>query len=229
MKRLSVIFISLLLVLGLVACDSTADSRSSASGSEVQNSSEPSHLSVSDTGNESNAVPSVSTNNTASNGGKTLVVYYSASGNTESAANYIAKATNADIFELKPTDPYTDADLNWTDENSRVVREHNDPSARVVALEVDTVKNWDEYDTVFIGYPIWWGIAAWPVDGFIKANDFTGKTVIPFCTSASSGFGESGKLLAQMAGTGNWLEGQRFTSGVSEATVRTWVEGLNLK
>lgn len=78
-------------------------------------------------------------------------------------------------------------------------------------------------------YPIWWGIAAWPVDGFIKANDFTGKTVILFCTSTSSGLGESGKLLKEEAGTGNWLDGERFSSGVSEGTVTEWVEGLGLK
>ena len=81
---------------------------------------------------------------------------------------------------------------------------------------------------MFIGYPIWWGIAAWPVDGFVKANDFTGKTVIPFCTSASSGIGQSGEQLAEMAGTGNWLEGQRFSSSVSEGDVQTWLDGLNL-
>lgn len=107
-------------------------------------------------------------------------------------------------------------------------REHDNEDERNVPLVSDTVDNWDEYDTVFIGYPIWWGIAAWPVDGFIKANDFTGKTVIPFCTSASSGLGESGELLEEMAGTGEWLEGERFRSGASEETVLSWVEGLGL-
>lgn len=158
--------------------------------------------------------------------GKTLVVYYSATGNTENVANYIAAATDGDVFELEPTEPYSDADLNWTDDNSRVVREHDNPDERDVALVKSTVENWDEYDTVFIGYPIWWGIAAWPVDGFVEANDFTGKTVIPFCTSSSSGLGESGELLAEMAGTGDWQEGQRFRSGVSESNVTAWVESL---
>ena len=92
----------------------------------------------------------------------------------------------------------------------------------------DTVENWEQYDTVFIGYPIWWGIAAWPVDGFVEANDFTGKTVISFCTSASSGLGESGQLLAEMAGTGDWQEGMRFSSSVSEADVQEWIDSLNL-
>lgn len=160
--------------------------------------------------------------------GKTLVVYYSATGNTEEVANYIAAATNADVFELEPAEPYTDDDLNWTDENSRVVYEHDNPDARDVELVSTTVPNWESYDTVFIGYPIWWGIAAWPVDGFVEANDFTGKTVIPFCTSSSSGLGESGELLAEAAGTGNWMEGERFRSGTSETDVTDWVTGLGL-
>lgn len=158
--------------------------------------------------------------------GKTLVVYYSATGNTENVANYIAAATNGDLFKLEPTEPYSDADLNWTDDNSRVVREHDNPDERDIALVKSTVENWDEYDTIFIGYPIWWGIAAWPVNGFIEANDFTGKTVIPFCTSSSSGLGESGELLAEMAGTGDWQEGQRFRSSISESDVTAWVESL---
>ena len=138
--------------------------------------------------------------------GKTLVVYYSASGNTEAVANVIAEVTGGDLFELEPTTPYSDADLNWTDDNSRVTREHENEDERDVELVSATVENWDSYDTVFVGYPIWWGIAAWPVDGFIEANDFTGKTVIPFATSSSSGLEESGELLAEMAGTGNWQE-----------------------
>ena len=143
-------------------------------------------------------------------------------------ANYIAEATGGDLFELEPVEPYTDDDLDWTDDNSRVTREHDDPDLRDVELVADTVENWDSYDTVFIGYPIWWGIAAWPVDGFIQANDFTGKTVIPFCTSSSSGIGESGDLLEEMAGTGTWLEGMRFRSSVSESDVADWIDGLEL-
>ena len=108
--------------------------------------------------------------------------------------------------------------------DSRVCREHADESLREVALTAAAVENWEEYGTVFIGYPIWWGIAAWPVSSFAAANDFTGKTVIPFCTSASSGLGSSGTLLAEAAGTGRWLEGIRFASGADEATVAAWVQ-----
>ena len=157
-----------------------------------------------------------------------LVVYFSATGNTEEVAGYIAEAAGGDLFELTPADPYTSEDLNWTDENSRVFYEYENPEARDVALAADTVENWDDYDVVFLGYPIWWGIAAWPVNGFVEANDFTGKTVIPFCTSSSSGVGESGQLLAGLAGTGTWLDGQRFRSGAWQEDVAAWVQSLDL-
>ncbi len=161
--------------------------------------------------------------------GGALVVYFSATGNTERIAGYIAEAADADVFELTPVDPYTSADLRWTDENSRVVYEYEHPDERDVELTEYTVEDWDSYDTVFIGYPIWWGIAAWPVNGFVEANDFSGKTVIPFCTSSSSGIGESGELLEEMAGTGEWLEGMRFRGSTSESDVAEWVDGLGLR
>ena len=118
-------------------------------------------------------------------------------------------------------------DLNWTNSDSRVVYEHEHPEAQsTVALKQITPDNWDEYDTVFIGYPIWWGIAAWPVNQFVSGNDFTGKTVIPFCTSASSGIGQSGELLAEMAGTGEWLAGERFSSYADEDEIVAWGRSL---
>ena len=160
--------------------------------------------------------------------GKTLVVYFSATGNTERVAQVIAETTGGDLFELEPAAPYTDEDLNYNDDNSRVSQEYADESLRDVELVASTVEGFDEYDNVFIGYPVWGGIAAWPENTFIEANDFTGKTVIPFCTSASSGLGESGELLAELAGTGEWLEGMRFRSSVSEEDVAAWVESLGL-
>lgn len=117
--------------------------------------------------------------------GNTLIVYYSASASAKAVAEKIAADTGADLFEITPVTPYTSDDLNWTNSDSRVSREHDDESLRDVELTQITPDNWDNYDTVLIGYPIWWGIAAWPVDNFVKGNDFTGKTVIPFCTSAS--------------------------------------------
>lgn len=160
--------------------------------------------------------------------GKTLVVYYSASGNTAEVSEYIAAETDGDLFEIVPVNVYSDADLDWTDSESRVCYEHDNPYARDTELVSTDVADWDSYDTVFIGYPIWWGEAAWVVDNFVKENDFTDKTMIPFCTSASSGLGESGELLAEMAGTGNWIDGERFRSGASEDDVINWVDSLNL-
>ena len=165
---------------------------------------------------------------TSSEVGRTLVVYYSASGNTAAVAGYIADALGADTFEFVPQEPYSTDDLNWTVNGSRVNREHDDESLRDIALVADSVDHWGEYDTVFIGYPIWWAIAAWPVNNFVKNNDFTGKTVIPFCTSASSGLGQSGELLAEMAGTGDWQTGERFRSNASRDDVADWVSSLGL-
>ena len=161
-------------------------------------------------------------------GGNVLVAYFSATGNTEAVAGHIADTLGADTFAIAPAEPYTSDDLNWSDENSRVSREHEDPSLQAVELAESTPENWDTYDTVFIGYPIWWGVAAWPVSSFVEANDFTGKTVIPFCTSSSSGLGESGQLLADLAGTGDWLPGQRFSGGASADEVAEWISSLAL-
>ena len=161
-------------------------------------------------------------------GSRVLVAYFSATGNTEAVAGYIAQATGGDLFEITPADPYTVDDLNWTDENSRVVYEYENPDERDTELAADTPDGWEDYDVVFLGYPIWWYDAAWPVDGFVEANDFTGKTVIPFCTSSSSGLGESGSRLAELADAGDWLEGQRFPSSASQADVEAWVDGLGL-
>ena len=164
--------------------------------------------------------------NTDVSGNNVLVVYYSAQGHTESVAEQIAENLNADLFEIVPVDEYTSDDLNWTDSDSRVSREHDDESLRDVELVNTTVENWDSYDTVIIGYPIWWGIAAWPVDTFVEANNFSGKTVIPFCTSSSSGLGQSGELLADLAGTGNWQEGMRFRSNPSDDDIKSWTDNL---
>lgn len=157
---------------------------------------------------------------------KILVAYYSAQGHTEKVSKTIANKLGADIFEIIPVDVYTDEDLNWTNNNSRVTREHNDESLRNVELKKSKIDNIEEYDTIFIGYPIWWSIAAWPVDNFVKDNDFTGKTVIPFATSTSSGLGNSGKLLKEMSGTGNWNDGKRFSSNPNENEITKWLSDL---
>ena len=222
-KRLFGCLLAGTMLLSLAACgsnDSPADDQAAA---QPQAETTPPV-----DASENTAAPEASAGESTAESGSVLVVYYSATGNTEGVANYIAEATGGDLFEITPAEPYTSDDLNWTDENSRVTREHEDESLRDVELTTTEVENWGSYDTVFIGYPIWWGIAAWPVDGFVEANDFTGKTVIPFCTSSSSGLGESGELLAELAGTGDWQEGQRFRSSAGQADVDEWVDSLGL-
>lgn len=157
---------------------------------------------------------------------KILVVYYSAQSHTKSVAEKIADHLNADIFEIVPESIYTSKDLDWTDGNSRVSKEHDDESLRNVKIAKTQVDHFENYDTILIGYPIWWGVAAWPVNSFVKANDFNEKTVIPFCTSSSSGLGQSGKLLEQEANSGNWLEGHRFPSSPSDTDIKNWTDRL---
>lgn len=220
MKKLTALLLSVVLVLSLAACGSANKPASSTTQPETSAPTEQPE--------SSSTAPAESEPETQPETGKTLVVYYSASGNTERVAKDIAEAAGADLFEIVPTEVYTSDDLDWTNPDSRVSREHDDESLRDVPLTTTEVPDWDSYDTVFIGYPIWWGIAAWPVDTFVKNNDFTGKTVIPFATSSSSGMGQSGSLLADMAGTGEWQEGQRFSSVVSGDDVQSWVNGLGL-
>lgn len=212
MKKLTAILLAALMMFTLAACSGGGNEGAGETNSAASATSEET---------------SATTEQTSSDLGNVLVAYYSATGNTERVAQTIADATGGDLFEIEPTEPYTDEDLNWNNEDSRVSREHEDESLRDVPLVNTTVENWGDYDTVFIGYPIWWGIAAWPVDGFVEANDFSGKTVIPFATSASSGMGQSGELLADLAGTGEWQEGMRFSSGADDAEVQDWLSMLN--
>ncbi len=151
---------------------------------------------------------------------KILVVYFSATGNTKAIAETIAEGLQADIYEIVPEEPYTDADLDYSDNNSRSTLEMNDSSARPVISE--TVDNFDRYDMVFLGYPIWWGEAPRILDTFVESYDFSGKMVIPFCTSISSGIGSSADTLKKLAGSGNWIDGQRFNENESADKVLEW-------
>lgn len=163
---------------------------------------------------------------TTMNSNKTLVIYFSAQNHTRSVATRIAANLNAGIFEIEPAEPYTEEDLDWTASDSRVSKEHNDVSLQDTTLKTTTVPNWDSYDTVFIGYPIWWGLSAWPVDSFVKQTDFTGKTVIPFCTSHSSGLGSSDTNLHSKTTTGNWQPGHRFSQDTADAEIKDWLQNL---
>lgn len=220
-QKFGSLLLAVLMILSLAACGSKTSNDTPA---QTPSNGTPTENTPAETPDDA---ATGDADNTAS-GGKVLVVYYSASGNTKRVAEDIAEAADGDLFEITPAEPYTSDDLNWTNSDSRVSREHDDESLRDVPLTTTEVENWDDYDTVFIGYPIWWGIAAWPVDTFVKNNDFTGKTVIPFATSSSSGMGQSGTLLSEMAGTGDWQDGQRFSSGASQSDVADWVSGLGL-
>lgn len=177
----------------------------------------------------STASSAASSSSVASEAGKTLVVYFSATGNTEAIVRDIVNETGATSFAIQPAQPYTSEDLDYNDSDSRVSMEHADPSLQDVALVQDTPDDWSSYDTVLIGYPIWWGEAAYPMASFVKANDFTGKTVIPFCTSASSGLGQSAEHLSEVANGGEWMGGMRFPSGVNSDEVRQWIDDLGLE
>ena len=157
--------------------------------------------------------------------GKTLVVYFSATGTTRGVAEKIAAITGGDLYEIEAAQPYTEEDRNWHDDNSRSTHEQNDPSFRPeIGSELPSLEG---YDTVYLGFPIWWGQEPRILDTFVESCDFDGITVIPFCTSGSSGIGNSGKNLEANAGSGTWLSGERFGGGVSEDELRAWIGSLH--
>ena len=164
--------------------------------------------------------------NTSSDGNKILVAYFSVTNHTEGVAQKLADGLGADLYEITPEQPYTDADLDYGDSQSRSSIEMDDPSARPAIS--NTVENMDQYDVVFLGYPIWWGEAPRIMSTFMEAYSFDGKTVVAFCTSASSGFGSSDRALRDAASGANWLEGHRFSAGVSAEDVMGWANGLAL-
>ena len=210
-KRISMIMV-ICLLLSLTACGVNSGTNSNTEPSATQSQAETS--------------PSEPAAEPTEEAAKMLVVYFSATGNTKAVAEEITRLTGADLYEIVPAVPYTDEDLNYNNNECRANQEMNDASARpAIGSEAMDVSS---YDTVFIGYPIWWGIAAWPVDNFVKENDFTGKTVIPFCTAATSGIGDSGNLLEEMTGTGDWKEGERFHGGASESDISSWIDSLGL-
>lgn len=231
MKNIVKVLISGIAAVTLLAgCGSTASTASPSAASSGNASASRSVASVADAAanGASSEAGAEEASSAAAGSGKVLVAYFSASGNTKNIAEMIAKDTGADTFEITPKDPYTDDDLNYSDENSRVNKEHEDESLQNVELTTTDVPDFDSYTTVFLGYPIWWQDASWVVNNFVKNNDFSGKTVIPFCTSSVSDIGESGKRLEEMAGTGTWLDGRRFSGSASEDEVQSWVSSLGI-
>ena len=208
-KKLSLL-LALCLILGLTAC-------SGGNSEEAENTDNTAET----TAEEQTEAPASEESGSRS---KTLVVYFSATGTTKGVAEKIASVTGADTYEIKAAQEYTDADLDWHDDNSRTTHEQNDASARP---EIGSEKvSLDGYSTIYIGYPIWWGEEPRIMDTFVESYDFNGKTMIPFCTSGGSGIGRSGQNLEENAGSGNWLEGERLGSNASEDEIRAWIEGL---
>ena len=231
MRKRGLLLLAICAMMGVLAGCSSGNEQEVSTGQEVQTSvgteaeSESSSSVLEEAISESGDSEEVDIEGEE---GKTLVVYFSATGNTERVAEMIAEATGGDLFKLEPVDPYTDEDLDYNDDNSRTSREYADESLRNVELVAATVEDFSAYKNIFVGYPLWWSEAAWPVNSFVESNDFTGKTVIPFCTSGGSGLGRSGEMLAEMAGSGEWLEGMRFGASVSKEDVVAWVESIGL-
>lgn len=218
--KVSALVLMAVMLFALTACGAKTDN-SSQSQTEQQSSAATEKQSSASSNEQSSATSKVA--DTSTNSGKTLVVYFSATGTTKGVAEKIAAATNADTYEILAAQTYTEADLNWNDKNSRTTKEQNDKSVRP---EIGSDKvNLDGYSTIFIGYPIWWGEEPRIMDTFVESYDFSGKTMIPFCTSGGSGIGSSGTNLADNAKSGNWLEGERLSSS---SDIEGWVKGLKL-
>lgn len=157
---------------------------------------------------------------------RVLVAYFSATGNTENIAGHLEAVLDADLYEIVPQNPYTSADLNYNNSDSRASREQNDADARPAIS--GSVDNMEDYDVVFLGYPIWWGQAPKTVYTFLENYNFEGKTIVPFCTSGSSGIGSSATNMHDLAPDANWLSGQRFSGSADSSAIESWVDGLDL-
>lgn len=237
MKKFAAILLTFLMAVSLMACagngepaetsspdvESSVSEEISASESSAAESEPESEAAQSDEMEETEPIPEA---DTGAEGTKVLVAYFSATNTTEGVAEHIANGLNADLYEIVPEEPYTDADLDYNDNNSRSTLEMNDPSARPAIS--GSVENMEQYDIVFIGYPIWWGDAPRIVSTFMESYDFSGKTIVPFCTSGGSGIGSSASNLEQLTNDAAWLDGWRLNGSDSQDTVMEWVNGLGL-
>ena len=216
MKQIFVLLLAVSLACAFSACGGAGIQSDSASSQAFQEEPQTGSESPTDernipTGNEEENV---------------LVAYFSATGNTEKIANHIQTILDADLYEIVPDVPYTSEDLNYSNSTCRANQEQNDPSARPAIAS--TLENPEDYDVVFLGYPIWWGQAPKIISTFLGSYDFGESTIVPFCTSGSSGIGTSADDLHALAPEARWMEGQRFSSTAEEATVFAWLEGLEL-
>ena len=220
MKKAIAILLSLTMILGLAACGN------SASQTEQPSTEDTSVESKADTNSAENSTDMENTDNQDVQNHKALVAYFSATGTTKGVAEHIANGLNADIYEIVPEEPYTDADLDYNDNNSRTTIEMNDPDARPAIS--GSVENMEQYDIIFVGYPIWWGEAPRIVSTFMESYDFSGKTIVPFCTSGGSGIGSSASNLERLTSGATWLDGRRLNGSDSQDTVMEWVNSLDL-
>lgn len=224
MKRFAALLLALAMSVAMTACQSRVESLPQDTTERTQSDAEsPSELSPDDGEPEQTA-----SDGTASDDDRTnvLVAYFSATGTTEGVAENIAAGLNADLYEIVPQEPYTDADLNYNDDDSRSTIEMNDPDARPAIS--GSVENMEQYDIVFIGYPIWWGEAPRIISTFVESYDFSGKTIVPFCTSGGSGIGSSAEDLEELTSGAEWLSGSRLRGSDSQEDVMEWVNGLGL-
>lgn len=219
MRKLIPFLLVITLSIGLIGCSSKTNKTPTETNDTSDISSKTEDKSVND-----NSIESNSSTNSNTDKKDTLVVVFSATGTTKNVAKKIAEIENADFYEIEPKEEYTTADLNWNDRNSRSTKEQNDPKSRPeIGSEKISVK---EYKKIYIGFPIWWGEEPRIVDTFVESYDFSDITVIPFCTSSSSGIGRSGQNLAENAKSGNWLDGKRFSGSVSETELKNWINSL---
>lgn len=234
MKKTITILLSLLVVLSLAACGNTTNQTELSSKEEnIAENDDLGNVSLAENDStndmESADVTDIQPEETEApeeQKMKVLVAYFSATNTTEGVAEHIANDLDADLYEIVPEEPYTDADLNYNDNNSRTTIEMNDPDARPAIA--GSVENMEQYDIVFIGYPIWWGDAPRIVSTFMESYDFSGKTMVAFCTSGGSGIGSSAANLERLTSGAQWLEGRRFSGSDSQDTVMEWVNSLGL-
>lgn len=220
MKKSVLVIISFFLISSMTGCGTTPTEIEINSESSVMEAiSETTEQAEANTENsETQEEPVITADNT-------LVVYFSATGTTKKVAERIASVTNADLYEIVPVQPYTSEDLDWHDDNSRTSIEMNDVNFRPeIAGELVSLES---YSTIYIGYPIWWGDAPRIMDTFVESYDFSNKNVIPFCTSGSSGIGNSSDNLKNLANSGNWLSGDRLEADISENDIKAWISSLN--
>lgn len=231
MKKFAAILLAFLTVISLAACGDSNGSEKADTEPTVTGT--PEAPTEPESGQEEAEHPGTASEEQEENtvdredGKKVLVAYFSATNTTEGVAEQIADGLLADIYEIVPQEPYTDADLDYGDDNSRSSIEMNDSAARPAIS--GSVEDMEQYEIVFIGYPIWWGDTPRIVSTFVESYDFSGKTVIPFCTSGGSGIGSSGKNLEQLTDGGDWLEGGRLSGGASREDIVSWVNELGLE